>query len=209
MDKSKVVHPRIATDIIIGCYDILEIAGGRNLTNLSTAVVIGDALKGFVRGAQKTGIIPEYTIGDLRSRYDDVFGTEEDQTFEVGFRNDDERAEDEVIPKEELMAQIEKHMDQVTASAVVIPGELENKEPAKAPVKARPKWDSPEAMHFDTLASVQPLDRFIVQAKEADDVGLKTCVSLVYVNLPEQHWGSPVAEKAIQEYYDMYLEDHP
>ncbi len=207
MDKSKVVHIRIPSDIIIGCYDTLELVAGRTTDNLSVAQVVGDALKGFVRGAMKKALIPEYTLPDLQARYDTIFKDDDEQTFEAGFIDDREEEESASPPREQFMAQIEEHMNQLTAKAASVPEGIVEQPNPQAPKKARPKWDSDEARNFERLAKIQPLDRFIQQAKEEKDDALKICISLIYSSLDESLWGSAMAEKSIQQLYDMYLED--
>ena len=208
MDKSKVVHPRIATDILIGCYDMLEVVAGRNTENLSVASVVNDVLTGFVRGAQKEGLIPEYSRADIQNRYEEVFGKDEKKVFTSGFVSPEEEDEN-LPPREEFLAAIEEEFDNITASAASLKGDLETGVKAEPPKRARPDWEAEEANRFSTLCEIQPLDRFIVQATEADDKVLMKCVSLVYSSLPEDLWGCETAQKAIQDLYEMYCEDHP
>lgn len=221
---SRIVHCRMPIETIIGCYDVFELVGGRDPTNLATSSIVADVLKGFIRGMQAKGTIPEWSQAELEKKYIEIFGDESAMIFadadytpaesqvlrstghstvEQSLESEEESADPEA--QKEIRAALENQLLSKVATQTLEVRDIDPPKPAKNPSM---RLDMRNCIPLDTLASMSPEDEFILQCTNLEHLEaldpkqrerLKAVVRFVYSNLSQSQWGGERAEKMIVE----------
>jgi len=196
--SSRVVHIRLSVDTIVGCYDVAE-SVGINPKGWPTSSLIAKVLAAFLTNMRRTEVVPTYSDdAALLRRAAEIFRDLMLEEVELPIsREDFDLTEEEAPPTEEGLSErvreaLEEAHEQVSSPIPKDASPPEEQEPDLEVPKVG-DWSSLPAVSFTEIEREFPLNNLVQQCK--GDSKLEHALGVVYKQLPQEMWGSQMAEK--------------
>ena len=211
---SRVVYSRVALDVIVGCFDMLELVAKINTETLPASTVLSQTLEAFINSAKRGGQIPIRSREEVEARINKIFDSPNEIAFPVPDTSDfalpapGEGEEEEKEPTldgyDSALRDAKRNMAQPTVDTT----NLEvNQNVAPPPKKPKPDFSTAKRLSIDFIRSQSPKDRLLEWADETGDNKALDALCIIYAQLPADYWGSEKAERMVLSIYTQMVDD--